>query len=242
MGFFDFINRPDGTDAGAGTAGTQGGGRTSTRATAALLEVPMGQRDPSWTRQFLAHVADAAFFAGEPAVVSGPDRLPLFALRSSASGVPFPGYVIGHMKDDFLLEHGMGVVINPSGQDADWAFTYGDILNLHLHGRFYPPQDPGTRPARLEPTPEARLPRAARAVLRRFLQDLGVAAPRVLFSAWDHAGPDSVELVFDFAPQEFRSVDDFRYAMSHISWFLPRNYSYSVAGNQARNEAGFESL
>jgi len=64
----------------------------------------------------------------------------------------------------------------------------------------------------------------------------------VLFAAYDHAGPDSLELVFDFAPGEFRSMDDFRYAMNHISWFLPRNYSYSVAGNQARQDAGFEPL
>jgi hypothetical protein len=37
-------------------------------------------------------------------------------------------------------------------------------------------------------------------------------------------------------------MEDFHYAMNHISWFLPRNYSYAVAGNQARNDAGFEAL
>ena len=90
--------------------------------------------------------------------------------------------------------------------------------------------------------PAERLPRVARNALRAFLQPLGVAAPGVLLAAWDHAGPGSLELLFDFSPQEFTDLEAFRYAMSHISWFLPRNYSYSVAGNQARNDAGFQLL
>jgi hypothetical protein len=48
--------------------------------------------------------------------------------------------------------------------------------------------------------------------------------------------------VFNFSPQEFNSVDQFRFAMNNISWYLPRNYSYSVAGKQTRNEGAFELL
>lgn len=243
MGFFDFLARQD--EAASGMAPADPGaaaGLSSTGTVQALLEVPRGLRDPSWTRQFLAHVADASFCGGDPEVIAGPDRLPLFVLRSAAAASSVPCYVIHHLQEDFLLRRGMGLVINPSGQDADWAFTYGDILHFHLHGRFYPQPDPALAAPRLDPTPAARLPEPARAVLRGFLQGLGVAAPRVLFAAYDHAGPDSLELVFDFAPGEFRNMDDFRYAMNHISWFLPRNYSYSVAGNQARQDAGFEPL
>jgi hypothetical protein len=240
MGFFDFLAR----QGQPGAAGIQtfeplpAGSSTSTRFVQELLEVPKAARNQAWSDQFLAHVADAAFYTRYPSVVLGAERLPYFALHSTPPDPQaFPSHVIHHMKDDALLEHGMGVVINPSGQEADWAFSFGDILHFHLHGCFYPPK---------AAAPEGRapqaLPVAARKAMRAFLQGLGVAEPRVMLAARDHAGPGSLELVFGFSPQEFNSLDEFRFAMNNLSWFLPRNYSYSVAGNQARKEGTFEVL
>jgi len=242
MGFFDFLNQ-EGVPAPAAGDGFQplaAGDLTSTRIVQQLLAVPKSRRNASWSDQFLAHVADAAFFSRQPNVILGADRLPFFALYSDKGEQDYPVHVIHHMKDDILLEHGMGVVINPTGQNADWAFSFGDILNFHLHGTFYPSKG-GTAPAQ-GMAPQSRLPQPARKAIRAFLQDLGVSSPKVMLSAWDHAGPGSLELVFSFSPQEFHSVDDFRLAMNKLSWFLPRNYSYSVAGNQARGENAFEAL
>lgn len=61
-------------------------------------------------------------------------------------------------------------------------------------------------------------------------------------ATWDHAGPGSLELLFAFSPRDFRNLEDFQFAMNNLSWFLPRNYSYSVAGNQARAEVTFEPI
>jgi len=239
MGFFDFMNRQGDPDP-AGFQPLPAETLTSTRIVHELLALPRAVRNQAWSTQFLAHVADAAFFGRDPSVVQGAD-LPYFALHSAPAGRAFPSHVIHHMKDDILLEHGMGVVINPTGQEADWAFSYGDILNFHLHGAFYPPPaGAGSAPQGM--APQSRLPQPARKALRTFLQGLGVAAPGVMFAAWDHAGPGSLELVFNFSPQEFASLDAFRFAMNNISWFLPRNYSYSVAGKQARDHGAFEAL
>jgi len=239
MGFFDFLNR-QGEQGPAGTfQRLPGGAQTSTRFVQQLLEVPKPDRNRAWSDQFLAHLADAAFYTRYPSVVLGADR-PYFALHSTGAEPDFPTHVIHHMKDDFLLERGLGVVINPSGQEADWALSYGDILNFHLHGAFYP-APAGAVPG-LGLAPGDRLPPPARHALRVFLQGLGVAAPRVQLAAWDHAGPGSLELVFDFSPQAFKDLDAFRAAMNSLAWFLPRNYSYSVAGNQARKAGAFELL
>ena len=242
MGFFDFLTAQSGSAAPA-TAQTfaplDPAGRSSTRIVQALLEVPKRERNQAWSSQFLAHVADAAFFTRDPCVIQGADR-PYFALHSTPGTLPFPTHVLHHMMDDFLLEHGLGVVFNPSGQDSDWAFTYGDILNFHLSGAFYPAPE-GAAPG-AEPPARDRLPQPARQVLRSFLERLGVTRPRVMFASSDHAGPGSLELVFGFSPQEFKSMDAFRFAMSNLSWYLPRHYSYSVAGNQARQEGAFEEL
>jgi hypothetical protein len=236
MGFFDFLQaQGNGAFQSLGTAG-----RTSTRIVHALLDVPKPERNQAWSEQFLAHVGNAAFFARDPCIIQGAD-MPHFVLHSTPGALAFPTLVLHHMMDDFLLEQGLGVVINPHGQDSDWAFTFGDLLNFHLHGWFYPAEAGEQAPVK-PLSAQARLPEPARNALRAFLERLGVAAPRVMFAACDHAGPGSLELVFGFSPQEFKSMDDFRFAMNRIAWFLPRNYSYSVAGNQARRDGAFELL
>jgi len=248
VGFFDFL-KLQGEDACAGrTEPRPEGTQASTGTVTALLEVPKPARGQAWTRQFMAHVADAAFFSGNPNLLMGADRLPFFALHSGQGDQPFPSHVIHHMQEDFLLDQGLGVVINPHGQEADWAFTYGDILNFNLYGVFYPAtaEAPGGSLAAGNQTrglsPQARLPQPARKAMRAFLQQLGVAAPGMRFAAWDHAGPGSLELVFKFSPQEFNRPEDFQFAMSHLCWFLPRNYSYSVAGNLATQQGDFQPL
>ncbi len=43
------------------------------------------------------------------------------------------------MKTGFLLEKGWGVVFNPAAdKTADWVFTHGDSVNLHLNGHADP--------------------------------------------------------------------------------------------------------
>ena len=245
MGFLDFLGRQGGhrSTVAQGFQALDGRELTATRLVHRLLEVPVPERNAAWTGQFLAHAADAAFFLRVPAIVQGAEPFPYFALHSTPGEQPCPGHVIHHMKDDYLLEQGLGAVINPQGEEADWAFSYGDILHYHLYGAFYPPLPGEPAPAGWPVLPPgARLPRVARTVLRAFLGRFGVADPKVRLATWDHAGPGSLELLFAFSPRDFRSLEDFQFAMNNLSWFLPRHYSYSVAGNQARAEGAFEPI
>jgi len=246
MGFFDFLTAKAKTTEGPGLPEALTQETSSTRLVHALLAIPKAERDEAWKNLFLAHVAEAAFYGGDPRIVQGADHFPYFALYSPKPLQAYPSHILHHMKDDFLLDQGLGIVINPDGPDADWAFSYGDLLNYHLNGVFYPAQSHLASACAVEPesspAPEERLPPAARKALRTFLQGLGVAEPGVRLAAWDGAGPGSLELVFKFSPQDFASVDAFRMAMSSIYWFLPRNYSYSVAGKEARDASAFVPL
>jgi len=150
MGFFDFLTRPGApAPTAAGPGARPGHAPGATRALRALLAQPRAQRDPAWSEAFLAQVADAAFFTRQPEVVLGAGR-PYFALHTEPAGaagaLPHPSHVIHHLLEDLLLERGLGVVINPVGPDADWAFSYGDLLQFHLHGGFYPARAGAARP------------------------------------------------------------------------------------------------
>ncbi len=241
MGFFDFLNRQGGHPPEESQAPQPATG-ASTRIVRDLLGVPVAQRDPAWSGQLMAHLADADLFTRTPSVVQGTGSFPYFALHGTPVEPPGPLRSIRRLVDDLLLTQGLGVVLNPRGEDADWAFSYGDILHFHLYGRFYPLPEGAMQDAPRVLPPAGRLPRPARTVLKAFLARLGVAAPRIRWGAQDHAGSGSLELVFGFSPQDFHDLEAFQFAMNNLSWFLPKNYSYTVAGNQARNDKGFERL
>ncbi len=241
MGFFGFLDRLGG-HLPAGSAVPQPATGVGTRIVRDLLDMPLAQRDPAWSGQLLAHLADAELFTRTPSVVQGSGFFPYFALHGTPGEPPGPPRCIRRLKDDLLLTQGLGVVLNPRGEDADWAFSYGDILHFHLYGRFYPLPEGAMQDAPLILPPDGRLPRPARAVLRAFLARLGVAGTRIRWGAQDHAGAGSLELVFGFSPQDFHSLEAFQFAMNNLSWFLPKHYSYTVAGNQARNDREFELL
>jgi hypothetical protein len=74
---------------------------------------------------------------------------------------------------------------------------------------------------------ETLLPPATRHVLRQFLQDNGIAAPKV-FLLMRHlpGGGVSQDLVFNITPEAFASEAHYRSVMGHLGWFLPRHYSF----------------
>ena len=93
-----------------------------------LIKIPHSERDENWNTSFLSHLSSASFRCGDPQVITGPDGLPYFQLFLPEPNTSFQCYVIEKMKDDFLLEHGYGVVINPTGNQPDWILSYGDSI------------------------------------------------------------------------------------------------------------------
>ncbi len=199
-----------------------------------LIKIPVERRDESWTEKFLRTIPLASFRCGEPQIVTGPDGYPYFQLLMPNESESFQCFVIDKMKDDFLIEMGYGIVINPTDKNADWVLTYGDILNYHLNGDFYSKTGNFSTQYADETVSENEdiligqpsekiLPKQTREILNQYLKVQGIENPKVLLMTRKKGTQD---LGFNITPENFEEEDHFRYVMQSISWFLPKQYSF----------------
>jgi hypothetical protein len=188
----------------------------------------------------LSLLPSASFRCGDPQVITGPDGLPYFQLFLPEPNTSFQCYVIDKMKDDFLLENGYGVVINPTGNQPDWVLSYGDILNFHLNQNFYTYEETPfsktntdedineTENVMIGQPSEELLPMKTRKIMEAFLKMNGIESPKVLL-LMRHTNDNisfSQDLAFNITPDNFENEENFRYVMQTLAWFMPRHYSF----------------
>ncbi|WP_037500893.1 hypothetical protein [Sphingobacterium deserti] len=218
-----------------------------------LLRVPREERNDDWVGNFLSHVATASFACGEPQVIQGPDNFPYFQIFIPEANKPFQCYVLEHMLNDFLLENGLGVALEPRGGEVEWVLSYGDLLHYSVHRTFaIPPDHPFGKAKEGDETiqsdeemlvgspSEHVLPKLARHVIKSFLQAQGVQDPKVCLI--DRSKNDKgQDLVFNLVPWQFESQQHYRAIMQALGWFLPRYYSY-IGAEERAFEGHFERL
>src|SRR5690606_1223805 len=154
-----------------------------------MFDVAPDARDKAWNREFLTHAAEASFACGNPQVVQGPDGFPYFQLETPTANEPFQCYVISHMIPDLILERGIGIVVNANKGQPDWVFNYGSLVNFAANGEFYTPATDLQLPQEetiqqdenvlIGQPSEAYLPRAARAILRQFIEQQGIRDAKI---------------------------------------------------------------
>ncbi|WP_208178409.1 hypothetical protein [Hymenobacter negativus] len=244
MGLFDFL-KPTAPPTPAPAAPAEAaepylGDLAKTNELYHLVAVPKPERDEAWDAAFLANVSAASFRCGSPQIIQGPDGFPYFQLFLPEPGVGFQCYVIERMKDDFLLERGLGVVINPTPAGPDWVLSYGDIVNFALNQEFYTTEETpfskelsdelieGEEQVMVGQPNETLLPQATRNVLREYLQNNGIATPKIvlLMRHRTNGAGISQDLVFNITPHDFGNETLYRSVMQQIGWFLPRHYSF----------------
>jgi hypothetical protein len=225
-----------------------------TRTIHELIKTPRSGRDATWQKDFLQNVSQASFQCGDPQVISGPDGFPYFQLFLPEPNQQFQCYVIDRMKDDFLLNLGYGVVVNPIGEQPEWVFTYGDIVNLHINHVFYTSdktdfskngQDEVIQEKEevlIGQPSEYILPAATRQILSGFLQARGINTPKVVLMQRKDKATNAIsqDLVFNITPDNFANEEDYRAVMQHLAWFLPRHYA--LAGMRESALPEFEPL
>lgn len=199
-----------------------------------LLAVPAQERNEDWRAQFLQTVQTASFACGDPQVIRGPDDFPYFVMRTPPANTPFSSYCIRNCTQEFLLSEGLGVAINPGKTSADWVFSYGDIVNYHLNGEFFTTADLPPLPETetfgkneevlLAQPSESYLPAATRAVIRSFLQGIGIEQPALLMICRVIQGKMVQELAFNLFPEDLPGLDHLNYYMKQLTWYLPRHY------------------
>ena len=197
-----------------------------------LLQSPDNQRGPGWLSQFYEAIVDCSFTDDTPQVFYGPDHFPYFGLNTPPTDQPFQAYCI-RMILEKLTDDGVGVVINREGMNAQWVFTYGDLLTLRMFGTFEVTQfDPSSgietvskgKEVMIGQPSEDFLPGYARGVLRNYLQRMmAIPEPGVFLLLRPGVTPTQ-ELVFSVFPENFASQEIFQGALGALSWFLPRHY------------------
>ncbi len=204
-----------------------------------LLQTSYQERDEKWQERFLENIAQASFRCGEPQVMIGPDGFSYFQLFLPEPNQHFQCFVIENMKDDFLLSLGLGVVINPRENGADWVLTYGDIVNYHLNKTFYTPLKTSSlkendklidkEKVLLAQPSSSFLPIQARQVIAKFLKNHRVKNPKILLlTRWNEATKEMTqELIFNLTPQNFSNEESYEKIMQKLGWYLPRDYIYS---------------
>lgn len=181
--------------------------------------------------------------------------MPYFQLLLPEPNTHFECFVMERMIPGFLLQSGIGVVINPTAGSADWVLSYGDLLNLHLNGVFYTPTENYFSKERGNETlaeeekgmvaqpAETLLPKQTRALIASFLKENGVANPKILLLLrhTKEGNGTSQDLVFNLTPEDFTDKETYQEVMKRMGWYLPRHYSYVGTGT-ADLENHFEPL
>lgn len=246
MGIFDFLNKKDKVETTPETNNdfqqtTEGylGDLEKTEILADLIKTPKAERDQQWHDKFLANVSGASFRCGDPQVAVGPDGYPYFQLHLPEPNKQFQCFVIDQMRDH-LLKTGIGVVINPAPNSADYVFSYGDILNLEVNNTFYTdgetPFSKGAKDETIDKDEkvlvaqpsEKILPHASRQIISQHLKKNGIETPKVLLLMRSNEAEKvaSQDLVFNVTPKDFTDENSYRSVMRSIGWYLPRHYSF----------------
>lgn len=247
------VSATDTAETAAETKKVEGylGDLMKTQALLSLVEVPIEQRDAEWVGHFLNDLPLASFRCGTPQVIAGPDGFPYFQLFLPKSGEKFQCFVVEHMINDFLLERGYGIVINPGEGQPDWVLTYGDILNYHLNKSFFVQDDSLFSTNKSDETiqgeitvgqpSELILPAQTRALLRDFFVLNGIEDPKILLLSRQATEGVTMDLAFNITPEGFESDLHYRNMMQTVTWYLPRHYSI-VGLNDNGTSNGFMPL
>ncbi len=217
-----------------------------------LLKIPKDKRDEAWKNTFFENIITASFPETLPQIIFGIDSFPYFVLKTIENYNPFESYCIKNMQDNILLRRGIGVIINPDGNDADWVFSYGDILNLKINNEFISKtnykiqQNPellkNNDEFHIVKLSENHLPDYTRLLLKSYLQKIGVKKPKFMVIQRKENTPFVPELVFNLFAEDLTSLYEFNQYINQLSWYLPKHYIISTISKHSDLLSNFEIL
>lgn len=218
-----------------------------------LMEVSFQDRDEVWRDSFLSSVANANLKLGDPEIVMSNDGFPYIQLQTVKTGEKFQAFVIATQLDT-ILNQGFGIVINPQAAQPDWAFSYGDLVNLKLNGSFYTDKTIFSSSKEQtsigkdeeilvgQPSDEV-FPPYLRRHIAEFLSYSGLKNAKLMLVARNYTDEERAtqDLVFNIMPTQFATEQEFNNIMNTIQWFLPKHYSF-FGVDELSIENGFQPL
>lgn len=194
-----------------------------------VLSIPDERRDSSWEVQFFHTISQESLEIIELEPKSGPDGWP-YLLAKTGHGASEPFSRILH----WLSDKGIGLVVNPQKEYPDYVFTYGMLWHFRETGLFYgeaSKPNEGVFQFQVkdikmagEPTKEF-LPDYVRKVIREFLLQQGVLAPRILVFTLDEK---NFELAFSKESLGDPDSTEHQGVLEALAWFLPPHYQIAL--------------
>ncbi len=223
-----------------------------------FLKTPHEKRDHHWEELFLRDFPKCSLTLVSEIPQVGPDQFPYMIVETKEDSSE-PALNLLH----WIAENGVGLAVNTAKKPfPDFVFTYGMIWNYVRTGNFLdnPLQrhdhectcgnhnhqkkeevhseslKEGTTLYTGSPS-AGYLPDAIRVVLREFLKQQGIMAPKITMLSADKINFDlcfSVESLGSPQEKEHEGV------LQAISWFLPAHYSLALVSE--KNLPSFEEL
>lgn len=218
---------------------------TSQKEILELLSVPHKDRDLDWENNFLKKFPEIKISILSEVPQVGPDQFPyMFVEIKEDSTEPAMNLL------KWISGNGVGLAINPTKSYPDFVFTYGMIWNFFSSGQFlenpnsshvHGPNCNHTHHQENEQTiasgvefyvgapSESYLPTPIRSILKEFLKQQGVMAPKIIMIS-----PDKVNFDLCFSVESFGSpkTEEHEGILQALSWFLPAHYSLAFVSEQ----------
>lgn len=191
-----------------------------------LIKVPFNSRDTQWENHFFQQLVNSKVKVLSPDPQVGPDQWPYLMVETHEQGTESVSQIIR-----WLSDRGIGLAINPQKDYPDYVFSFGMLWHFKNTGLFFrSPEDSVSATAdysqkQIKHHGDASgefVPTEVRKILRDFLRDQGVLAPKILVISIDQKNYD---LCFSLESLGNPPVDEHAGIAEAISWFLPPHYS-----------------
>jgi hypothetical protein len=221
-----------------------------------FLEKPQKDRDDHWENDFLKNFPHCNVSVVSQVPQVGPDQFPYMFIEIKEDSTESALNLLR-----WIANNGVGLAVNPNKNYPDFVFTYGMIWNYFRSGQFlenpvkehvHGPSCSHGHDHSHDPHPdslkegttvfvgspsEGFLPAEIRNILKEFLKQQGIMAPKVTMLSTDKINFDlcfSVESFGTPVANEHEGI------LQALSWFLPAHYSLAMVSE--KNLPSFEDL
>ncbi len=209
------------------------------------LKVSEENRNQEWDEKFFKILSESSLKIMAEDPQQGPDGWPYLMtetaveVRNSEDRIDSAQKIL-----HWLSTRGIGMVLNPRRLPyPDYVFSYGMIWSFRETGYFlkYNPPDLSKNfkidektQVKTGPASPEYLPRYVRDIVKNFLVDQGVIAPRILMVAVDG---DNYDLCFSLESFGNPPETEHQGILEAIAWFLPPHYSLALI-----SDSGFQAF
>lgn len=196
-----------------------------------LFNIPLSERNSKWIDRFNILIQQYRFIELNPNNFEDKTGMNYLNLTfSNESDRKLKDYI------DLSLKEGKGISINGNDKQADWIFTFGEILAYRMNGVLYSNQllAPfggevtekyfNKKQVMIGQPSDVFFPEMARKHIKLFFADMGLTNIRCALIFWRESS--RLTLAFEVIPEMFDNPtnDSLKSLLGFVEWYLPNHY------------------